>query len=81
MVDSIKCNNTINLDPTSDPNNKDVFSDNATFCMSNTTKSAKNAIAIAANQEMKSFPANHAITGTRAILVFVMNRIPMQNVN
>ncbi len=58
----------------------DVFDDNATLCMSNNSRLAKNAIVFAANQGKMSFADTHAIADTGATLVFVMKGIPMQNV-
>jgi hypothetical protein len=78
MEDTIKCNNTINLYPTLDPNITDVFDDNVTLRTSNTSMSAKNAIAFTANQETMSFANTHAIADTGATSVFVMKGIPMK---
>jgi hypothetical protein len=80
MVNTIKCNNTINLYPTLDPNITEVFDGDATLCTLNNSNLAKNAIAFAANQGQMSFANTHTITDTRATLVFVMKGILMQNV-
>ena len=79
MVNTIKCDNTINLYPTLDPITNNVYADDKTVKTSNTTHSAKAIASVANHAQILLFVDTHAIADTRDTSFFVMEGMLMSN--